>query len=81
MARLLPCGTFVVDVCGEMTWPAPTTAMADLGWRLRYNPDSITESDRLTIASVISAYMQIVSDPTRKRNRVVAEIKAALKSA
>jgi hypothetical protein len=74
MARLI-AGS-VVGVCGEMTWPAVTGDVADLGWRLRYAPGSISQSDRLHLASIVDAYIQMVGDPPEKRDAVCREIVA-----
>lgn len=78
-ARLLPNAPYVVDVCGEMTWPAPGERLSDLEWRLRYAPNSLAREDQLVLASVVAAYAQMIGDPARKRNAVVAEIRGALK--
>lgn len=72
MARLV--SRSVVDVCGEMTWPAITRDVAELGWKLRYAPASLTQSDQLTLASIVDAYIQMVCDSPEKRDAVCAEV-------
>lgn len=67
----------VVNVCGSMTWPAVTGEVADTGRRLRYAPQSLTEADHLFLASLVDAYIQMVSDPQAKRNAVCREVRAA----
>lgn len=80
MARLLPGGAYAVDVCGEMTWPAPGERLADLEWKLRYAPAALSRADHMVLASVVAAYGQMVGDPARKRGAVVAEIRAAVRA-
>jgi hypothetical protein len=68
----------VINVMGEMCWPAVGEEVAQTGWRLRYAPETITESDRLWLASLVDAWIQMVCDPIKKRNAVCREIKAAV---
>ncbi len=83
MARLLKCRTYVAYVGGEdrntggMTWPAATGEVADLGYALRYAPDSLTRGQQLTLASIVDAYLQMVGDPAAKRNMVCRQIREA----
>lgn len=58
----------------NMTWPLPN---GELEWRLRYAPN-IPLRDRLVAASILSAYAQMVGDPTTKRQKVVRALRAAL---
>lgn len=58
-----------------MAWPAPCEQMGELAWRLTWAQGETTKQDRLLAASIISAYMQMVSDPLKKRQRVVAELR------
>lgn len=60
---------------GNMTWPAPCEAMGDLAHRLTWGQGEVDKTDRLLAASIISAYMQMVSDPAKKRQRVIAELR------
>ena len=59
----------------EMTWPAPCEQMGDLAWRLTWADGETTKQDRIMAASIIAAYMQMVSDPAKKRQRVIAELR------
>lgn len=63
----------------DMTWPSCSEEMAGLAWRLRYARDSITDADKMIAASVIDAYLQLVSDTQKKRNMVCKELMAAHK--
>lgn len=61
---------------GEMTWPRPDT---DLGWRLRYTPESLTRSDQLVLASIVDAYQELVTGKTvARRNACIAGIRKAM---
>lgn len=79
MARILSNAPYVVDVCGGMTWPAPGERLSDIEWNLRYSPSSLSRADQLVLASVVAAYTQMIGDPVRKREKVVADIRAALR--
>ena len=57
-----------------MAWPDPRFA-ADVNWRLRYSPQSITRSDQLVLASIADAYTTIISMTQRERNSRAARIK------
>ena len=61
----------------DMTWPAPCEKMAELEWWLRVSSDEddITKKERVLAASIISAYMQMVSDTQKKRNFIVSELR------
>jgi len=41
-------------------WPDPQ-GIAELGWRLQYAQDTITDTDKLVLASVVSAYIHLVT--------------------
>jgi hypothetical protein len=74
-------GSFVVDICGEMTWPAVTAEIAELGWKLRYARNLISREDEFVLASIVDAYLTMVQDPIRKRNAVCREIVQASRAA
>ncbi len=57
-----------------MCWPRPSAALSDLNWKLRYG-GTLTNSERLIAASVLSAYTQMVHDPAKKRNKVISKIR------
>lgn len=76
MARLIDRRQ-VVGVCGGTTCPAVTPEVKDLGWKLRYAPEDLSQSDRLTLASIVEAYIMMVKAPQKRRNAVCREIMAA----
>ncbi len=63
-----------------MSWADPRY-VADLNWRLRHAEKSITRNDQLVLASIASAYVELLDLPQRLRNRRVSQIKAAMKVA
>lgn len=56
-----------------MCWPCPCERMGELERVLRYGKP--TESDLRSAASVLSAYTQMVRDPAKKRQKVIAELR------
>lgn len=53
-------------------WPTPgDDPDGGLEWRLRYAPNSLTRPDQLVLASIVSAYRQLLCCPTRRRTEVV----------
>lgn len=61
-------------------WPSPMPDN-DLEWRCRYAPETITEQDKLHIASILSAYEYMITTMTQKqRNSICSRIKAVLAS-
>jgi hypothetical protein len=50
-----------------MTWPLPDN---DLAWRLTFAPHSVTQTDQLYLASVLSAYWQMIHDGRSKGESV-----------
>ena len=62
----------------EMAWPNPQ-ACGDLDWRLRYAKESITRGDQLVLASITSAYVELITCTAKKRASVVRQIKEAMK--
>lgn len=61
-----------------MTWPL---ADAPLAWRLRYAPSSVTDSDKMYLASLISAYEEIINCGRGKRERVTRELRLVARAA
>ena len=59
-----------------MSWPCPCDRMDALEYTLRYGEP--TKSDLLLAASVLSAYRQMVRDPVKKRQKVIAELRKRL---
>ena len=70
-----------VRVDNQMTFPNPVSDQAaNLEWKLRYAPESITRGEQLYAASIVSAYKEIVAAKTQKdRNQCCAAIQAAYK--
>jgi hypothetical protein len=62
-----------------MCWPKPSGDVADIGWKLRYG--TLTESERLTAASVIDAYVHLFNLPQKKRNERMKKIKSLVRTA
>ena len=57
----------------DMTWPAPSDALDDVQWRLRFSAP--TKSDLRVAADVMAAYNQMIADPKCKRDLVVSELR------
>lgn len=62
---------------GDMCWAVPGQRMDDLEHLMRYAAkDTVfTMSERLTIASFLSAYRELVGLPQRERNKRIKEIR------
>lgn len=60
-----------------MTWPAVGEPTADVGWKLRYAGDGLTQTDRYFAASVVEAYLALVAKPARERSKIVAQLRRA----
>lgn len=56
-----------------MCWPIPSEDMGGLEWRLRYS--SITEGEKMVVASVLSAYRELINLPQKKRNEIIKELR------
>lgn len=67
----------------DMTWPTPgddpAGDIASLEWLLRYAPERLTRGDQLHLASIVSAYRELLNCPERKRRVVVRNIRHILK--
>jgi len=63
---------------GGMCWPTPDVKMYNLERRLRFGTGEITHDERRAVAAVLEAYRQMIFDPRRKRDRVIAEIRAEM---
>lgn len=59
------------------SWPDPR-ALEDAAWRATHCPDSITRSDLLVLAGVVSAYRDIFAMPQRQFLPTHSAIRAAL---
>lgn len=60
-----------------MTWPVPGQRLDELEWLLRFADQSAVPamSDRLVIASYLSAYRELVALPVRVREARVRELR------
>jgi hypothetical protein len=60
-------------------WSTPCDQADDsLEWRLRYAETSITRTDQLLAAGIISCYREMLIMPERRRRYVVAQLRAAM---
>lgn len=57
-----------------MSWPVPGKGLNELEWAARY-ASSLTMSERLVAASVMSAFTELIRLPQRRRNKVIAELR------
>jgi hypothetical protein len=70
--RVIP-GKLNTWVCFDgMNWPLPEIELLD---RLTHGPR--TDGDYLAAASIIRAYVRLIFDPVKKRQRVVAALRSA----
>lgn len=65
-------------------WPLPgDEPETSLEWRLRYadvdDADSVSVTDRLHAASIVAAYRELINCPVKRRNQVLAGLRAALR--
>jgi len=56
-----------------MTWPLPAP---DLEWRLRYGA-RFSDAEKMTLASILSAYRELIDATAKKRNYVIGKIREA----
>lgn len=56
-----------------MCWPAPGEALQDLQWCARYSDAFLAK--RLVAASVIDAYVELISMSAKRRNEIVRELR------
>ena len=59
------------------TWPHPDRA-GEIGWRMRYARQHVTEAEMLVAASIIDAYRELVLRPDMRRKP--AMIRRALRT-
>lgn len=57
----------------NMCWPCPGERLSDLAWVLTWGTP--TKGDHLLAAAVIGAYCQMIGDPAKHRQRVIAELR------
>ena len=61
----------------DTTWPVN---VGDLGWKLRYAPDTLTREDQLVLASVVASYCYLI-DPTLTHGDATTSLRRARKAA
>lgn len=59
-------------------WPLPENDDGEVQWRLRYSHRDTSSTDRLTAASFMGAYADLIALPQRERNKRVAAIRKAM---
>lgn len=64
----------------DMCWPDPRDPR-ELGWRVRYAPESLTRRDQMVLSSIISAYAHLISLDSRTRQKRVMQIRTAQEGA
>lgn len=57
-----------------MCWPVPGKCLNELEWATRY-ASSLTMSERMVAASVMSAFTELIRLPQRQRNKIIAELR------
>jgi hypothetical protein len=77
--RVLSGGKFVALAEGG-TWSTPMDDPdGGLEWRLRYMNLEQLVKDRFLAASVVECYRALIFLPVKRRNRVIAALRAAIK--
>lgn len=62
----------------DISWPrCDGEYIADINWKLRYSPKSLTKEEMLSAASVLSAYAYLPFMTQKRRNEVCSVLKAA----
>jgi|GEM_PF-6051861 len=62
-------------VGSDMTWPA--YSQGDIEWRLRYGNWDSLEKDRMRLASIVSAYQELIVKTQGERNFICKVLKEA----
>ena len=62
----------------DMTWPTPEEILNDLAWKFAHDWDGLTRADHFFAVSVMEAYNQLINLPTKKRNKVISDMKKAM---
>lgn len=75
-AKLSKCECFIVGVgeSADMTWPAVTSRVDEISYKLRYG-HPLDKCEQSVAASVMDAYMTMVLAPIKKRNAVCKQVK------
>ena len=61
-----------LHIFDSMTWPLID---GDLAWRLIHAPESVTSQDKMYLASVLSAYAELIRCGRDKREHVCRELR------
>ncbi len=78
--RVLANGKFVLRDGGG-TWPTPMDHPdGGLEWRLRYAGTEQLVKDRFCAASVVGAYRALIYMSRKRRDEVIRDLRAAIKS-
>jgi len=72
--RLMSCGTYT-KVGEDMTWPSHD--QGDLEWLLRYGADQHVTAARMRLASIVSAYRELLGMSQKRRNEICRAIREA----
>jgi hypothetical protein len=65
-----------IRVGEDMVWPNLGTRLNDLEWNLRHNKAyTLTREDQLVLASLCSAYRDLIAKTNRERDFVCNDIK------
>jgi hypothetical protein len=68
------CGLYAYSHFGGMTWP--TGGIANIEWKLRYSHAALTEAELLFAASILGAYVDLISCTAKKRTQVIRGIRS-----
>ena len=63
-----------------MTWPATGEVLEDRIWKFVHDRESLTRSDHLVAVSIMRAYDSLIDMPIKRRNKVISDLKKAIKS-
>ena len=72
--RILPCGTYT-RVGEDMTWPSYD--QGELEWQLRYGTEQQVIAARMRLASIVSAYRELIGKTQKRRNEICRAIREA----
>lgn len=64
----------------NMNWTKPCQRLDDIEWLLRYGDkmdcDTLSEEDKLVIASVMACYKSLIGKTNKQRNYIANKIKS-----
>lgn len=58
-----------------MCWPVPGEFSAELEWRARHSHVALSMGDRVSLASIVSAYTYLISLPAKGRDKIIRELR------